>query len=361
MLRRAPKGGISRFKGGQFIDGATFREQAGLAQEGMGELLSRLSDRLQFLRQVYRLNVSAHRGVASGVRPMSYETIQRQMRAAIREAYEQAFVLGKRAAGNLMSPTAEDAAAVKRVLRDEYKYLRRFAADMRSDSGVMSYDRRMDYYAAAVRELFWLGWVRADNSPSREITWVVGPTEHCIDCLTHSQESPMRMREFAERCLSRGHLPQSGSLACLGYNCQCALQDNAGSFGLKPGHARSGDRRANTPEGNRGERAGRSEGVADQAPAAQSLADASPISRADAQRVASALRVLAPEHKVTASEVSAADAVTRHASDRRSRDARAAIRMAVALGSAARQSEVWPLVLFVLWLRQHSHHTSDVR
>ena len=222
-LRRAPRGGLEQFKGGQFITASLWEEQKRLARIELPRLLDRSSDRLQTLRAFYEQNAALEREGVTKVKLVPLATIETRMKTAIRESYQDAFTLGKRAAGNLTALTDSDLSAIKKVRLDEYKYLAGFTEDIRNDIGKMPYIKRMDMYVAAARELYWLGWVLGDRRTDRRIEWALGPTEHCESCLRTANNGPYTVEQFIEKVLPL--LPQSGRLDCLGHHCQCSLRE----------------------------------------------------------------------------------------------------------------------------------------
>jgi hypothetical protein len=340
MRRRAPKGGVGRFKGGQFVDGATLRVQATQAQADMAATLDAFGARLQFLRAVYEQNAALLHLTDLKFTPMPLGSVFHQMQTAIREVYGKAFLLGKRAAGNLFDVTSDDQRAIQKVLRDEYKYLRGFARDMREGGGRMGYEQRMAYYGAAARELFWLGWVLADTSPGRRIWWDLGPTEHCRSCLGHNAAGGMTVERFLRECVAKGELPQSGALECKGRWCQCSLRDSLGSAGLVPEKAPA----VKPPNFARRER---------EWPVLPETGALAPIAEAGMVRVGEALQRWAPEAKFRADEVRTAEAFLRYG--RRTPDtgkAAQALRAAAMQGAAIDKASLWPLVLYLLWLRE---------
>ena len=230
ILRRAPAGGTvgaitaKTYKGGQFITAADWQREKRLASEQFPKAIKDFSRQCQYLRNVWQATYEMGDNPPPSM-PTTGET-RWMMKKVIRDMYEQAFLLGKRAGGNLFAVTPKDAAAIKKTRLDEFKYLEKFMADMASGGGKMDYAKRMDYYVMAAREMFNLGFARADLSKERMITWTLGPTEHCTDCLAAADASPMTADVFWQRFGSKGILPQSGKLECLGYNCRCRLVDN---------------------------------------------------------------------------------------------------------------------------------------
>lgn len=231
-LRRAPGGGIARlepelpsYKGGQFIDNRLWFEERRKAADSFPGVLDAFGDRLQFLRAMYEQNAALLREHKTAVKLVPLTTIEAHAKTAIREVYEQAFLLGKRSAGNLFALTADDKKALAKTRADEFYYLRRFLSDMRAQQGVMPYEQRMDYYRAAAREAYWLGWTLANRRPDRLITWDMGATEHCRDCLRFHNHGPYTAADFWREVAGQGYLPQSGKLECKGYFCQCRLRE----------------------------------------------------------------------------------------------------------------------------------------
>ena len=236
-LRRAPKGGIRHdatnkmYGGGQFVPAALWEQQKQAGKDGLAPLLAETGDALQFLRLSYQQNAALqqHLDLAQQLKipTIPLTTVEARLKATIRAAYEQAFLLGKRTGGNLTGVTPDDAKALLKVRRDEYKYLKGFMADMKAGAGVMDYGRRMEYYANAVKEAYWLGFVRGDSSPTRRIEWRMGETlEKCQTCVDMAAKGPMTMAEFLPY-VRRQILPQSGALICKGRHCQCRLVDAA--------------------------------------------------------------------------------------------------------------------------------------
>ncbi|MFA6046453.1 MAG: hypothetical protein WC718_15820 [Phycisphaerales bacterium] len=341
MRRRAPKGGVGRFKGGQFVDGATLRVQATQAQADMGALLDTFGTNLQFLRGVYEQNAALLHLTDLKFTPMPLSSVAHQMQAAIRDVYERAFLLGKRAAGNLFGATAQDAAAIRKVRLDEFKWLRRFLTDMREGGGKLDYAVRMDYYRGAARELFWLGWVLADTSPGRRITWHWGDTQdHCSHCWTYDQHGPYTVEAFRKEVLAHGHLPQSGALECRGYNCKCWLTDGYGSPGLLP--EKKPQAKPATPAPREREW-----------PVLPETGALVPIGEAGVANVERALDWWYHGSYFNATEVRVAETFLRYGA--RTKDtgkAAQALRAAAMQGAAIDRTSLLPLVLYLLWLRE---------
>ena len=237
-LRRAPAGGIRHgdtgrhFAGGQFIPADLWAQEKQAGREGLAPLLAETADALQFLRLSYQQNsaLSAHPEIAQQYKipviPLS--TVEARLKTTIRNAYRDAFLLGKRTVGNLTSVTPAEAKALLKVRKDEFKFLRGFLTAMRTGGGVMEYGQRMEAYGNAVREAYWLGWCIGDKSPTRRISWVAGSTsDKCVNCVAFAAHGAYTMPEFMDQVLGLGFLPQSGKLACRGIHCLCSLSDTS--------------------------------------------------------------------------------------------------------------------------------------
>ena len=224
--RRAPSGGHGAYKGGQFIPRALWESEKRAAVLALPDLLDGFGERMQTLRAFYEQNAALmHEGVTQ-VKLVPLTTIEHQMKVAVRDAYARAFVLGKRAAGNLFEATDAEKAAVKKFRIDEFQYLRNFLSDIRTGSGVMSYEQRMDMYRAAAREIYWLGYVLGNPAANRMIAWTLGDTEHCHDCLGFSNMGPLPVEKFVRDIVNKGYVPQAGKLECRGFSCKCSLKES---------------------------------------------------------------------------------------------------------------------------------------
>jgi hypothetical protein len=226
--RRAPSGGLGdRYKGGQFIPNDLWQAEKRKAESALPDLLSGFGDRLQFLRQVYVQNSELIKEGTTKVKLVPLSTIEWRMKAAVRETYARAFLLGKKAAGNLFSATPAEIKAVKKLRIEEFYWLRNFLKDMRDEGGVMSYEKRMDMYRAAAREIYNVGYVIGNQSPNRYLKWQTevlrNVKESCPDCVRFSNMDWLSVADFIRDIISKGYICQSGKLACKGYLCGCGI------------------------------------------------------------------------------------------------------------------------------------------
>jgi len=179
----------------------------------------------------------------------------RRWYSTCRIAYQRAFEYGLRAGGADRTEDAQgnvlqanERAIVERQVQNEGAYAANFLTDVEHGEGSMSYQKRADMYAAALQELFWQGYLYADQSPDRYVQWImrhgVGftDTENCRDCarlsgnLAGLGEKDTEVVQAAGRIGGRwgtgvyqaqelarmGIAPQSGALACTTH-CHCKL------------------------------------------------------------------------------------------------------------------------------------------
>lgn len=224
---RAPKGGYESYKGGQFIPRSVLETEKRIAQEAFSGLQSEFNKDLQFLRAVSQLVTSVGKTDLPLPPPLSVKTVEDRVVRAIRSYYSRAFLLGKRAGGNLLSISRDERTRLRAVRVDEYKYMRRFLRDIQTGAGKIPYEKRMQFYTYALREAFWLGFTLANQDTTRRIFWYFGNTiEHCTDCQYFaSRADGWPIADFMREAVKTGKLPQSGSLECKGLYCQCYLTD----------------------------------------------------------------------------------------------------------------------------------------
>lgn len=238
--RRAPGGGLNTYRGGQFLPRALWEAEKVKAAAAAPGKITALGERLQFLRRVYEQQCDLEEQLPKTsplrARLVGLSDVAAQMTAALDEGYADLFLLGKKAAGNLFSASADEQAAVSHLTGEEHSYLNAFAAAMRAREGVHPYASRMALYANAAREAYWLGWMLGNRNPDRRVRWVLGATEkHCQSsaagawngCADLAAHGPWSIGEFIEHVWQHGAgaLPQSGNLTCHGFHCQCSLEE----------------------------------------------------------------------------------------------------------------------------------------
>lgn len=219
---------MTRYRGGVFIPKALVEREKSVASAAYPVLEREFGEELQYHRAVVETLSLVPDGVKA---PLSMTTVEARAKATIRNAYTRAFLLGKRAAGNLTSADDSEARLLVATRRDEYTYLRRFLSDMKAGAGKLPYEQRMAYYQHALREAFWYGYLLGDRRASRRIWWSFGKTvEHCKDCASLAARTDgIPIAEFFDDLIPRGIVPQSGKLECHGLLCECWITDTRGS------------------------------------------------------------------------------------------------------------------------------------
>ncbi len=145
------------------------------------------------------------------------------MKREIRDRYNLAYFEGMEAGGNYRDLDALDKRELLRLRWREYAYLRGFLDDVDAGAGRMKYPTRMRMYSDALSGVYWLGWVRANRSNRRRITWRNTPAEHCHDCLELDGKT-WTPRAFLRWYRQTHKLPGRG-VSCLS-NCKCVLEDS---------------------------------------------------------------------------------------------------------------------------------------
>jgi hypothetical protein len=149
-------------------------------------------------------------------------------RGIIRRHYERQWMLGRKAAGNMLPMGDDERKQLENMQRNEQQYFVNLLRDLRHGTWGMSPWRRIPMYAAASREAFWAGKVLADLSPDIYYQWQEdAEVEHCGDCQTMSHGGRWKGTTYAGTYsaveLSRiGVFPCSGQLSCCTH-CHCQL------------------------------------------------------------------------------------------------------------------------------------------
>ena len=111
-------------------------------------------------------------------------------------------------------------------LLTQLPHVNQFAKDTEAARGdpvaVRGILNRVTLWVDALRNLGALGRAYANNN--KKGFWVLGPTEHCGDCLRYSRLGPHRMSFWRAR-----KLPRSPALECHGFHCQCDIVDGTGA------------------------------------------------------------------------------------------------------------------------------------
>lgn len=149
-------------------------------------------------RQMYAGNISVQQWQVSVAQSLSDAHLAQSM-----------FAVGGRA-----NMTQANWGRVGGVLRDEYRYLSRFANDIAS--GRVSEAQalaRIQQYGNATYQSYWREYA---HTSSGLLYWRLSPAEHCGDCLTLSGDSPYTAQTIPT-------YPGAGQTTCRG-NCRCYLE-----------------------------------------------------------------------------------------------------------------------------------------
>jgi hypothetical protein len=214
---------LEDYRGGQFIPTDLWEAEKDKASQALAGICQDLSEDVELLVMVAQDLGTRPAGSPAKV---TIEKLDGRITAKVRRAYSESFRLGKRASGNFLSITKEESDALRKVRSDEYKFARKFLRDAYEGKGRVPYEQRAEMYGNALKEAFWLGFVLGNRDPKRRIRWVMGPTEHCKDCVHYGEAGPFTVADFISGPLSKGHLPRSGNLECVGINCKCYLKES---------------------------------------------------------------------------------------------------------------------------------------
>jgi len=175
---------------------------------------------------IEELNARLQRHLAEYLDPENPRTrgsIEWWLKREIRYFERRAYVEGRRAGRNFTSLDEFDEKRLKRLRYEQFRYLRGFLDDIDAHRGVMGYRRRMRMYADATSGVYWLGFVMANRSNRRRITWRTTPAEHCPTCLELDGKS-WTPRTFM-RWHQRYHILPGVNTQCRS-NCKCFLQES---------------------------------------------------------------------------------------------------------------------------------------
>jgi hypothetical protein len=152
---------------------------------------------------------------------------QRRVAAEARDARLVSAMAG-RGGRNAMQPS--DWGRVGGRLRYDLDRLNRFAIEIKA--GMLTpaqIKARARLYAKTAQQSYNDGRLAAGQEAQVNLEWIVGPTEHCGDCLRLNGQV-----HSAEAWAASGWQPQSSALECGGFNCQCSLvptdADESGGF-----------------------------------------------------------------------------------------------------------------------------------
>lgn len=137
----------------------------------------------------------------------------RQSMRALQQAYYVVFSLGALSVDSFHVITVRDTEVLDAELFGERRFLQSFARDIRRDSLELAPESRARLYLAALRGVFELGRVSA--LPAGPYDWILGDTDHCIDCSFAELGGP-----YKRDALSRMSLPVVPGIPGSGEVCQ---------------------------------------------------------------------------------------------------------------------------------------------
>jgi hypothetical protein len=146
---------------------------------------------------------------------------EQRMRTLIKNSYIEQYLLGR---GGKENTTRRDYSSIGGMLKEQYKYLRKFAQEIESGNlspGAIANRSRM--YVNSSREAFERAQRRALSNNGTDlgkmdVHWNLGLAEHCDDCVAFEGLGwiPADKNPFG------GAFPGSGDTKCL-TNCKCML------------------------------------------------------------------------------------------------------------------------------------------
>lgn len=114
--------------------------------------------------------------------------------------------------------TEEDNAYIQKLIKDEKKYLDKFADDIQDAAaegqGWQQFQPRVGMWVNRINDVE--NQARIYFGGKQRLIWKYGPTEHCDDCLRLNG-----IVAFAQEWKESGVHPQSRDLKCHGLKCQC--------------------------------------------------------------------------------------------------------------------------------------------
>lgn len=161
---------------------------------------------------------------------LSDHSFGKSARVVLRDAYKQAYVLGKHSTGTSdvtrlvyghIDPgaetplTPEDKRWLNSAIKHESKFLRGFVRDVAAGKGKMAYDRRAKMYVNALDNIY--NSARIQGTPSDVLLyWVTSKScTTCESCKYLEKMSPYTKHNIPT-------LPRSGATKCL-TNCKCKV------------------------------------------------------------------------------------------------------------------------------------------
>lgn len=143
--------------------------------------------------------------------------LEKLWKSEIKAKWERAYQLGVGSVGNPFGAKNlwdEDKVWLKGAEREEYGYLSKFLDDIKNNALKMDAEKRLEMYVQTLDGIYHHGQV--EGSPDYvSITWRLGDSEHCPDCIEFAAGSPYTKDTLP--CV-----PRDGNSRCLS-KCKCYL------------------------------------------------------------------------------------------------------------------------------------------
>lgn len=146
---------------------------------------------------------------------LSRERFTVWVKGLLRDAYQQAFDLGLKAAGWTGKMEDADHLWLGSFQNTEERYLDGFISDLYENKGTMPKERRLQMYVDTLDSVFTAGKL-AGQPDNIRIKWVMSEAEHCRECIDRALHSPYTKSSLPG-------VPKDGSTPCL-TNCACHLE-----------------------------------------------------------------------------------------------------------------------------------------
>lgn len=152
---------------------------------------------------------------------------QRRVAGEVRDSRMVAYMAAR---GGKNAMTQADYGRIGGRLSNDFRHLDTFAQEIKV--GMLSpaqIKARADLYGEVTIQSYNDGTVAAHRETLLNLKWVVGPTEHCSDCLRlNGQVHP------PDVWAASGWQPQARVLECGGFRCQCSFvptdEEESGGF-----------------------------------------------------------------------------------------------------------------------------------
>lgn len=145
----------------------------------------------------------------------------REMRGNVRRVATVMYLIGR---GGRYQMTQRDWGLLGRYLREQYRYINRFAQDIVDGRYTTEQEAvvagRMYLYDLKAKEMYERANLEKYRGTEQRVIWEYLPEKmHCPDCLErHGKEF------LVSELIRTGIWPQSSALACLGIHCGCRVR-----------------------------------------------------------------------------------------------------------------------------------------